>query len=104
MEERGLDRSDLAKLLGRTKGWVTQLLDGEKNKTIRTVAHAFAVMGAQFETSYSFPSLEDRTIVVEKQFLIDFAWTNQPSPSNTTVTPKMTTDQFEVPQEYAHAN
>jgi len=41
----GISRSELAAKLGKTKGWVTQLLDGESNKTIRTVADVFAVLG-----------------------------------------------------------
>jgi transcriptional regulator with XRE-family HTH domain len=48
MHETGVTRSQLAKKLGKSKGWVTQLLDGEANKTIRTVADAFAVLGREY--------------------------------------------------------
>jgi transcriptional regulator with XRE-family HTH domain len=48
MEQQGINRAELAKRLGRTKGWVTQLLDGEANKTIRTVADVCAVLGQEF--------------------------------------------------------
>jgi len=54
MEIKGVNRTELAKRLGRSKGWVTQLLDGENNKTIRTLAYVFAVLDAQFETGYIF--------------------------------------------------
>jgi hypothetical protein len=50
MEEQGISRADLAKRLGRSKGWVTQLLDGQANKTVRTVADVFAVMGREFRS------------------------------------------------------
>ena len=50
MRELGISRSDLAKKLGKSKGWVTQLLDGEANKTIRTVADAFAVLGREYRS------------------------------------------------------
>ncbi|MEX0675500.1 MAG: hypothetical protein WD063_00395 [Pirellulales bacterium] len=56
MDAKGVSRSELAVLLNRSKGWVTQLLDGENNKTIRTVAYVFAVLGAQFETGFTFPA------------------------------------------------
>jgi hypothetical protein len=46
MAEKHVKRADLAKMLGKSKGWVTQLLDGEANKTIRTVADTLAVLGA----------------------------------------------------------
>ena len=50
MEILGVNRSELAKRLGKTRGWVTQLLDEEANKTIRTVADVFAVLGLEFRT------------------------------------------------------
>jgi transcriptional regulator with XRE-family HTH domain len=50
LEQKGITRSEFAKLLGRTKGWVTQLLDGEGNKTIRTLADAFAVLGLEYKS------------------------------------------------------
>lgn len=45
MEEQSISNAELARKLGKTKGWVTQLLDGERNKTVRTVADVFAVLG-----------------------------------------------------------
>jgi hypothetical protein len=51
MRETGVSRTELARRLGRSKGWVTQLLDGEANKTIRTVADAFAVLGREYHSS-----------------------------------------------------
>lgn len=48
MADMGVSRSDLAAKLGQSKSWITQLLDGEKNKTIRTVADVFAVLGLEF--------------------------------------------------------
>src|SRR5687767_14347290 len=49
--ESGISRAQFAKRLGKTKGWVTQLLDGDANKTIRTVADACAVLGREFRVS-----------------------------------------------------
>lgn len=51
MAEQGVSRSKLAAKLGRSKGWVTQLLDGDRNKTIRTVADVLAVLGREFVPS-----------------------------------------------------
>lgn len=51
MGELGVSRAELAKRLGKTRGWVTQLLDGDANKTIRTIADAFAVLGYEFRSS-----------------------------------------------------
>jgi hypothetical protein len=51
MDEQNISRSDLANMLGKTKGWVTQLLDGETNKTIRTIADVLAVLGREYHSS-----------------------------------------------------
>jgi hypothetical protein len=52
MTHLGVSRAELARLLGKSRGWVTQLLDGEANKTIRTVADTFAVLGQEYHSSY----------------------------------------------------
>ena len=38
MEEKGIRKKELAERLGRSKGYITQLLDGRANMTLRTVA------------------------------------------------------------------
>jgi transcriptional regulator with XRE-family HTH domain len=48
MAEQGIGRSQLAAKLGQSKAWITQLLDGERNKTIRTVADVLAVLGREY--------------------------------------------------------
>lgn len=48
MEQEGVTRAELAKRLNRSRGWVTQLLDGEANKTVRTIADVLAVLGREF--------------------------------------------------------
>lgn len=51
MDEQGLRRTELAARLRKTKGWVTQLLDGEGNKTIRTVADVLAALGLELHVT-----------------------------------------------------
>lgn len=52
LSAKGISRAEFAAMLGKSKGWVTQLLDGEGNKTLRTIADAFAVLGFEFHGSY----------------------------------------------------
>lgn len=62
MATQGVKRGELAERLGTNKSWVTQLLDADANKTIRTVADALAVLGFEFR-SFAAPiriSNEDR--------------------------------------------
>lgn len=45
MANKGITRADLAKRLGKSPGWVTQSLDGDRNKTIRTLSDLFWALG-----------------------------------------------------------
>ncbi|HFI1903244.1 TPA: helix-turn-helix domain-containing protein [Enterobacter roggenkampii] len=38
MEDRGVSKSDLAEKLGKTKAYISQLLSGSRNMTLRTLA------------------------------------------------------------------
>ncbi|TWT92470.1 hypothetical protein Pla108_40960 [Botrimarina colliarenosi] len=45
MKEKDVSRVELAKRLRKTPGWITQLLDGEKNKTVATLSDVFVALG-----------------------------------------------------------
>lgn len=44
MDEQDVSRSVLAKRLDRTKGYITQLLDGRANMTVRTISDVFTAL------------------------------------------------------------
>lgn len=44
MDEQGVSRSALAKRIGKTKGYITQLLDGRANMTVRTISDVFTAL------------------------------------------------------------
>lgn len=45
LEKEGVSRKELAGLLGKTKGFVSQLLNGGRNLTLRTVGDILHVLG-----------------------------------------------------------
>jgi transcriptional regulator with XRE-family HTH domain len=45
LERQGITKVELAKRLGRTKGFVTQILAGDKNLTLRTIADVADALG-----------------------------------------------------------
>src|SRR5262245_26006854 len=51
MEDRSVSRSVLARLMNRTRGYVTQLLSGSKNLTLRTLADALMALGYEVTLS-----------------------------------------------------
>ncbi len=51
MHERGMKRGQLAEQLGKTKGRITQILNGETNLTLHTVADVFTALGKTLTVS-----------------------------------------------------
>jgi transcriptional regulator with XRE-family HTH domain len=51
LEEQGISRRELATRLGKSKGFVSQLLSGERNMTLRTLADLGYVLGYRFSLS-----------------------------------------------------
>lgn len=48
MKKHGVARLDLAKRIGKSKGFISQLLDGTANMTIRTMSDMFVALGYEF--------------------------------------------------------
>ncbi len=74
LDETGTRRSELAKKLGLTRGRITQLLGGEENLTLRTVADVFTAMGKHLGTT-----LEDINVEPEHWYSIDVDGEGQPA-------------------------
>jgi transcriptional regulator with XRE-family HTH domain len=51
IEKPGLTRSEVAKRLGKTKGFVSQLLAGGRNLTLRTVADIADAIGISLKVA-----------------------------------------------------
>ncbi len=49
LERHSISRQELARKLGKSKGFVTQLLSGERNMTLRTLADLCYVLGQRIE-------------------------------------------------------
>ncbi|MBL8217538.1 MAG: XRE family transcriptional regulator [Bryobacterales bacterium] len=47
MQERGLSKADLARLLGKSRAWVSQMLGTESNLTLRTLADVMHRLGTE---------------------------------------------------------
>ena len=45
MEKAGVTKAELARRIGRTRGYLTQLLDGNRNMTLRTLAELTKALG-----------------------------------------------------------
>lgn len=49
MEDRGLSKADLARLIGTSRANITTLLSGQRNMTIRTFARLAARLGVRID-------------------------------------------------------
>jgi len=49
MQKNNVRKADLAKKLGKSKGYITQLLNGNANMTLRTISDVFWALGSALE-------------------------------------------------------
>src|ERR1700736_2732805 len=47
MADQNLSKADLARRLNKSRAWVTQLLSGKANMTVRTLAEVVYTLGAE---------------------------------------------------------
>lgn len=61
LEEEGVTKAELARRLGRTPGFVSQVLAGGKNLTLRTIADVAAALSCRpsFDLSSDFHGCAD---------------------------------------------
>lgn len=64
MEKKKVSKTKLAKLLGVGKSYVTQLLDGTSNMTLRTISDVFTALDAELAVNADLLNL-DNAIVSE---------------------------------------
>lgn len=67
MQKKNISKSDLAKKLGRTKGYITQLLNGNANMTLRTISDCFWALDSTLKVS-AVPANVDYNMNVEEQY------------------------------------
>jgi len=63
LEDEKISRKELADRLGKSKGFVSQLLNGGRNLTLRTVADILHVLG--YKVSLTPQKLKQRSNVIE---------------------------------------
>jgi transcriptional regulator with XRE-family HTH domain len=56
MSEQNLSKADLARRLNKSRAWVTQLLSGKANMTVRTLAEVMYALGAEVKLRAQPPS------------------------------------------------
>lgn len=74
MQERSISRSGLAKRLSKSKGYITQLLDGEANMTLRTISDVFTAL----ETTVHFRAGRPRELKGTSELQYSMAFTVEP--------------------------
>jgi transcriptional regulator with XRE-family HTH domain len=70
LQKEHVSRKELAERLGKTKGFVSQLLNGGRNLTLRTVADILHVLGYKVTlTSYKEEEKGQKSNIIELQTL-----------------------------------
>lgn len=74
--EAKLTRSQFAEALGKSKGYVTQLLDGQTNMTLRTISDAFLALGRSVHITDS-PATIDNDLPVIHRYQGEAIWDSE---------------------------
>lgn len=61
MVERGMSKADLARALNKSRAWVTQLLSGRTNMTVRTLAEVAHTLGGEVRV-VALPAAQVRAV------------------------------------------
>jgi transcriptional regulator with XRE-family HTH domain len=67
LENEKISRKELADRLGKSKGFISQLLNGGRNLTLRTVADILHVLG--YKVSLQPQKLRKESNVIESQYI-----------------------------------
>ncbi len=70
MEEKVVNKAELARRLGKSRAWVTQLLSGKANMTIRTLAEVVYVLGAEVKLSTQAEASQEEQASLARQPVI----------------------------------
>ena len=67
MEQQGVSKAELARRLGRSRAYVTRLLNGSANMTIRTLAEVAYALGAEVKLQAEPIATAERDAVASRQ-------------------------------------
>jgi len=79
LEREGISRSELAERLEKSPGFISQLLDGTANMTIRTISDVFTVLGYEYHPRAVRP-ISGQAVAQTSRLL---QWPMAPSPNST---------------------
>lgn len=74
MKQQGVSRTELAERMGKSKGRVSQLLDGEANLTLRTLSDIFDALGHKVVVDFERPSNGKTIEVLPYRKTVPNAW------------------------------
>lgn len=78
MEEKNVSRADLARKIGKSKAFITQVLSGSRNMTLGTIAELVYALGGSVQLSC--PSLIEEKISEEDLRDLNCGWIEQEQP------------------------
>ncbi len=66
MERQGVTKADLARRLGRTRGYITQILAGSRNFTLRTLAEVANALGYRVHLSFDSDPVAHKAVQAQQ--------------------------------------
>lgn len=72
LENEGVNRSSLAKIMGKTKGYISQILNGGRNLTLRSMADLAYHLGYNITIQFQKKQTSERAENTAETVLIDW--------------------------------
>lgn len=79
MKEQRVSRAELARRMGKSRAWITQVLSGRANLTLRTLAEIAWSLGVELKLQETAPT-ESRTLVAADLWRYDTKSSAEPEP------------------------
>ena len=72
MEQQGVNKAELARRLGKSRAWATQLLSGKANMTMSTFAAVVHALGAEVKLSSQIQTTRDEQTSLPQRLAVAF--------------------------------
>lgn len=100
MKEQRVSRAELARRMGKSRAWITQVLSGRANLTLRTLAEIAWSLGVELKLQET-ASTESRTLVAADLWRYDTQSSAKPEPVSERGVSSWPFESLPESQEYA---
>ncbi|WP_267369216.1 MULTISPECIES: helix-turn-helix transcriptional regulator [unclassified Pantoea] len=101
MQDSGMSRADIAKKMGRSKSFITQVLDGTRNLTLKTLSDITFALGAEVRLTITRNGRDVSHAIVPERQCYETKSSNVEAPRKETIKIVIATKHMDYVQNVA---